>query len=155
MSSEETEQEYRNWNRELIKVPVEWIHPNLSDLFAVVDTYQPAREDATFNKGRGNRPHQPPSATKRPGRMAPPLTGLPKNWYHETWLKAQSPTALTLLKVVPPHHLPCLVGVYRSGFPVILLTVTPRNPITELEALYDVIFHTYFETMFYLNSVIG
>lgn len=112
MSSEETDREYPSRNKDLTRVPVDWIHPDLADLFAVVDTYQPALADTIFIKKRGNRPHPPPSTTKRPAQTAPPLRKLPRNWYHETWLKAQNPASLALLQVAPPRPLPHLVSVH-------------------------------------------
>lgn len=111
MSGEETECKHADRNKDLIKVPVEWIHPQLSDLFSTIDTYQPALDEAVFTKRRGNRAHRPASAYKRPALTAPPIPGLPRNWYHETWLKAQNYTTLMLLKVAPPRPLPSLVSL--------------------------------------------
>jgi hypothetical protein len=55
MSGEETDKVVGR-NRELIRVPVEWINPTLSDLFTVVDSYESALQDETFSVGKcGNR----------------------------------------------------------------------------------------------------
>ena len=138
MSGEETDQKYSSRNKDLSKVPTNWIHPDLVDLFAMVDTSQLVLADMTsFIKKWGNRPHPPPSTTQWPVQTTPALRKLPWNWYHEMWLKAQNPVSLALLQVEPPCPLPHLVSVHGFSLPVISPTITPRNLIINLEVSGD------------------
>lgn len=110
MSGEETDKVVGR-NRELARVPVEWINPALSDLFTVIDSYDSALQDETFSIGkRGNRELTRVPGSKNAGMTAPPVKGLPRNWYHDTWLRARNPTELILLQVAPSRPIPNLVS---------------------------------------------
>ena len=56
MSGKETDGEGPTREKRLVRVPVQWIHSELTDLFHVIDTWKSAVNDESMVNTRGNRP---------------------------------------------------------------------------------------------------
>jgi hypothetical protein len=110
MSGEETDGEVSGREKQLTRIPVRWINPELTDLFHAIDTWQSAINDESFTCPRGNRPLTRLPTSKEPivGHVT---KGLPRNWYDDTWYKSQSDPQKLLLRVKPSHLIPSLVGL--------------------------------------------
>jgi hypothetical protein len=56
MSGEKTEGESLAWEKQLARVPIQWIHPELMDLFHAMDTWKSTLDNEGFMAPCGNRP---------------------------------------------------------------------------------------------------
>jgi hypothetical protein len=115
MSGEETDNEGPAREKRLVRVPVQWINPDLMHLFHTVDTWKTAVDDEDFRM-RGNRPFTRLSKSKEPASVTA-TKRLPRNWYNDVWFKSQSDPKKTVLGATAPRPIPSLV----SFFPFILM----------------------------------
>jgi hypothetical protein len=76
MSGEETDREGPTREKWLVRVPVQWIHSELTDLFHVIDTWRSAANDESMVHTRGNRPLTRLPTSKEPA-VGAPTKGLP------------------------------------------------------------------------------
>ena len=56
MSGEESDGEASGREKQLVRVPVRWINPELTELFHATDTWKSAVDDEGFLPTHGNRP---------------------------------------------------------------------------------------------------
>lgn len=109
MSGEETDGEVSTREKQLIRVPVRWINPELTRLFHAMDTWKAAVDDEGF-KARGNRPFIRPSKSKEPA-TGTVRKGLPRNWYDDSWYRSQSDAKKVLLGAAAQRKIPALVSL--------------------------------------------
>jgi hypothetical protein len=109
MSGEETDGEGPAREKRLVRVPVQWIHSELTDLFHVIDTWRSAVNNEGMVNPHGNRPLTRLLKSKEPV-LGAPTKGLPQNWYDETWFRGQSDPQKVLLNVGPSRPIPLLVS---------------------------------------------
>lgn len=107
MSGEETDGEPSGRMKQLTRVPVRWINPELALLFHNMDSWISATADEGFVKTRGNRPFTRTSTVKEPvtGKVT---KGLPRNWYDDIWFKSQSDPQKHILNVTSVRPIPTL-----------------------------------------------
>jgi hypothetical protein len=90
MSSDESEDEKprpRRYDRDVKKVrrvAIEWLNPEISDLWAVVETYDNIPFDAILQR-RGNASLSRAHPARRTNKTRAPIVGLPRNWYNNDW----------------------------------------------------------------------
>jgi hypothetical protein len=121
MSGEETDGESSGREKILVKVPVQWINSELTDLFHAMDTWKSAVNDESFLNTRGNRPFTRVPTLKEP--VAGKATkGLPRNWYDDTWYRSQSDPKKFLLNAAPARPIPSLVSLIHFIFLPFLLS---------------------------------
>ena len=109
MSGDETEEESSTREKHLARVPVQWIHPDLTDLFHAMDTWKTAVDNEGFMAPRGNRPILRLPISKTPV-VGVATKKLPRNWYNDTWFKSLSDPKKSLLNAGPSRPIPSLVS---------------------------------------------
>ena len=109
MSGEESDGEGSAREKRLIRVPVQWINSELTDMFHTIDTWKSTVNNESMVNPRGNRPLARLPTSKEPA-VGTPTRGLPRNWYNETWFRAQSGPQKALLNPGPPRLVPLLVS---------------------------------------------
>lgn len=99
MSGEETDDKpiqdpTQDRQKELIRVPVRWINPQLTDMFHVIDSWKGLERQESMANGegdlRGNKPLKR-QARSKPAVVGTHKKGLPRNWYDDTWYKSIGP----------------------------------------------------------------
>ena len=93
-------------DKEVIRVPVRWLHPHIVEMLHTVDTWKQFELDESLggdDDRHGNRP------LKRKHQDKPPVVGtvtkrLPKNWYEDIWFKSL-PAGTQAKYVVGPDEL--------------------------------------------------
>jgi hypothetical protein len=108
MSGEESDGEGSVREKRLIRVPVQWINSELTDLFHIIDTWKSAVNNEGMVNPRGNRPLARLPTSKEPA-VGTPTKGLPRNWYNTLWLRAQSKPQQALLNPGLSRKIPLLV----------------------------------------------
>ena len=109
MSGEETDGNVSGRQKQLARVPICWINPELSRLFHNIDSWKSPIIDEGFVSGHGNRPFVRSSTIKEPV-MGKVTKGLPRNWYDDTWYKSQSDPQKCLLNPTSVRPIPTLVS---------------------------------------------
>ena len=112
MSGEETDGKVLTQEKQLIRVPVQWINPELRHLFHAMDTWKAAVDDEGF-KTRDNRPFIRPPKSKEPA-TGTVTKGLPRNWYDNSWYRSQSDAKKVLLGAAAQRKIPVLVSLICS-----------------------------------------
>ena len=109
MSSDETEEELLTQEMHLARVPVQWIHPDLTDLFYFTPWTHMAVDNEGFMALCGNRP-----IPRLPISNTPVMRNATKkllwNWYNDTWFKFLSDPKKSLLNPGPSPLIPSLVS---------------------------------------------
>ena len=115
MSGDETDDEISGREKQLVRVPVQWINTELTVLFHTMDTWKSAVNEESMVCPRGNRPLARAAKTKEP--VAGNATkGLPRNWYDDTWYKSQSDPKKLTLNVISARPIPSLVSLMHLGY---------------------------------------
>ena len=109
MSGEETDGESSRREKQLARVPVRWINPELTRLFHVMDTWKLALADEGFASTRGNRPFAR-SSTAKESVTGHVTKALPRNWYDDMWYRSQSDAQRLILNTAPVRPILTLVG---------------------------------------------
>jgi hypothetical protein len=110
MSGEETDGQISGREKQLVRVPVQWINSELTELFHTMDTWKSAVNDESMVSSRGNRPIARLAKSKEPA-VGNAVKGLPRNWYEDIWYKSQSDPKKLMLNVIPTRPIPSLVSL--------------------------------------------
>lgn len=128
MSGEETDDEVSGRQKELARVPVRWINPELTRLFHTVDSWKAAIADEGFVSTRGNRPFARSSTIKEPA-MGTVTKRLPRNWYDNYWYMSQTDPQKRLLNATSSRIIPTLVrAILHNSTDVPSLNLTLQQP---------------------------
>ena len=127
MSGEETDEETTGWEKQLVRVPILWIHSKLTDLFHTMDTWKSAVNDESFMTPRGNRPLPQLLKSKAPVEGTA-TKRLPRSWYNETWYRSLSDPKKALLNPTSNRPIPSLVSLIYFMCPLICSMDSPATP---------------------------
>lgn len=111
MSGDETDPQSNNRStKNLIKLSLSWLHPDISQLMAAADTYRGAVHDECMVITKRGNPGLPRSsqASRNPSTTAA-IKKLPRNWYDDTWYRRLTRAEKARLNAQADYPIPVLV----------------------------------------------
>jgi hypothetical protein len=129
MSSDESDDEHvmtptvnPRPQKRIRRVRLPWLNPEISDLFAAVETYDNRTTLQERFLRRGNLPLYRDPVAKRTDSKRQPLLGLPRNWYDDDWFRGLGRLDQRLMNAATEEPIPVLVCIDFPSSQVACLT---------------------------------